>query len=168
MADGVSSRPAVTGGPVVLFDGVCTFCNGAVQFILDHEKRGDLRFAPLQSEPGIALLEAAAGPAEARALRTGRETGRDTPTEREAADGEGAPSTMVLLEDGRVFTHSTAALRIAHHLRAPWSWAVVFFLVPRFVRDAAYRAFAANRYRWFGREETCRVPTPELRARFLA
>lgn len=142
-------------GPVVLFDGVCTFCNGAVEFILDHEKRAVLRFAPLQSEPGVALLEAAAGASEARALRAG-------------ATGDGDPSTMVLVEDGRVFTHSTAGLRIARYLRAPFSWAIVLLLVPRFLRDAVYRWFAAHRYRWFGREETCRVPTPELRARFLA
>ena len=146
---------ATVGSPIVLFDGTCTFCNGAVQFIVDHEKGRELRFAPIQSEPGQAILEEAAGPALAKTLRDG-------------ADGSGDPDSVVLVEDGKLYSHSTAGLRIARRLRAPWSWTALFVVVPRFVRDAVYRWFARNRYRWFGKEETCRVPTPELRARFLA
>lgn len=141
--------------PVVLFDGTCTFCNGAVQFIIDREKKGELRFAPIQSEAGQAILEEAAGKSRALALREG-------------ADGSGDPDSVVLVENGKVYSHSTAGLRIARRLRAPWSWTTVFVIVPRFVRDAVYRWFARNRYRWFGKEETCRVPTPALRERFLA
>ena len=83
------------------------------------------------------------------------------------ATGNGDPDTIVLVEDGQLYTHSTAALKIARHLRWPWSWSVVFIIVPRFVRDAVYRWVARNRYRWFGKSDACRVPTPELRARFL-
>lgn len=141
-------------GPVVLFDGTCNLCNGAVQFILDHERGGALRFAALQSEAGSALLERAAGVEAARALLAG-------------ARGDGDPDSVVLVEDDRAYTHSTAALRIARYLRWPYRGLVLFTVVPRFVRDAVYRFVARRRYRWFGKSETCRVPTPELRARLL-
>lgn len=141
--------------PVVLFDGTCNLCNGAVQFIIDRERAPELKFAALQSEAGRGVLAEAVGDAEAAKLAGG-------------ATGSGDPDSVVLVEGGRVYTHSTAGLRLASRLRWPWSWCVVFFVVPRFVRDAVYRFIARNRYRWFGKEETCRVPTPELRARFLA
>ena len=83
-------------GPVVLFDGTCNLCNGAVQFILDHERGGALRFAALQSGAGGALLERAAGVEAARALLAG-------------ASGDGDPDSVVLVEDDRAYTHSTAA-----------------------------------------------------------
>jgi predicted DCC family thiol-disulfide oxidoreductase YuxK len=144
--------------PTLLFDGTCHFCNGAVQFIVDHERSDRLRFAPLQSDFAKELLTAtaAAGDAQARRLRV---EGGD----REAGD----PDTLVLVEDGRAYTYSSGALRTARHLRWPWSWLVVLTVVPRPLRDAAYRWFARHRYRWFGKSETCRVPSRELRARFL-
>jgi predicted DCC family thiol-disulfide oxidoreductase YuxK len=141
--------------PIVLFDGVCNFCNAAVQFIVDHEREPVLRFAPLQSELANELLERAFGAAQAKRLREGN-------------DGEGNPDSIVVIEGASGSTHSTAGLRIARHLRAPWRWLTAFVVVPRPLRDLAYRAFAKNRYRLFGKSETCRVPTPELRRRFLA
>jgi predicted DCC family thiol-disulfide oxidoreductase YuxK len=135
---------------VLLFDGTCNFCNGAVQFIVDHERDDALRFAALQSAEGRTALARVAGDDLAGELA-----------------GEAEPSSMVLLEGGTFYRHSDAALRVATHLSAPWRWGRAFLLVPRPVRDAVYRWFAKNRYRWFGRTETCRVPTPELRARFL-
>lgn len=141
--------------PVVLFDGTCNFCDGAVRFILDRERGTTLRFAALQSDAAGAILGAVLDAEAAQRIRRG-------------ADGSGDPDTLVLVEEGRAYTHSTAALRIARRLRAPWRWlAVLAVVVPRFVRDAAYRWFARRRYRWFGKTDTCRVPTPELRARFL-
>jgi predicted DCC family thiol-disulfide oxidoreductase YuxK len=128
---------------VLLFDGVCNFCNGAVNFIIDRDPEGRFQFASLQSPEGRAL----AAP--------------------HGIDGS-APSTMVLIEGGKAYTKSAAALRIARQLRAPWPLAFVAVIVPKPLRDAAYRYFAANRYRWFGRSESCRVPTPELRSRFLS
>jgi predicted DCC family thiol-disulfide oxidoreductase YuxK len=139
--------------PVVLFDGTCNFCNATVLFLVDRD-RGDLRFAPLQSAYAAELLGRVAGEDAARALVAG-------------ADGSGEPDTVVFVEGGRAYERSAGALRIARHLRAPWRWAVVLSVVPGFVRDAAYRWFARRRYRWFGKTDTCRVPTPELRARFL-
>jgi predicted DCC family thiol-disulfide oxidoreductase YuxK len=74
---------------------------------------------------------------------------------------------MVLIEGGRCYTRSAAALRIARRLSAPWPMLYVFMMVPAFARDAAYDCVARNRYRWFGRTDACRVPTPELMERFL-
>ena len=139
---------------VVLFDGTCNFCDGAVHFVIDHERGRTLKFAAIQSDEGGALLDRAGTAEQARVLREG-------------ASGAGDPDTMVVVEGDRLYTYSTAALRIARHLRWPWRWLGIFVIVPRPLRDAVYRWFARNRYRWFGKSESCRVPTPELRARFL-
>ena len=128
--------------PIVLFDGVCNLCNGTVNFILDHDPAGRFRFAALQSEAGRALL-----------VRHGL-----------AAD---ALESLVLVEGERAWVRSDAALRIAAGLGAPWRWLAVLRVVPRGIRDRLYDAVARNRYRWFGRRDECRVPTPDLRARFL-
>ena len=129
-------------GAVLLFDGVCNFCNGAVNFLIDRDPHGRLRFASLQSEAARALLA---------------EHGlRDLPL-----------STSVLIEDGRAYLDSEGLLRAIIGLGGPWRLLAPLLLVPRAVRDPLYRAFARNRYRWFGKAEVCRVPTPELRARFL-
>ncbi len=130
---------------VVLFDGVCNLCNGTVQFILDRDPAGYFRFAALQSEAGSKALAA---------------HGRAAPA--------GEPESIVLIEGDRVYDRSDAALRIARRLGGAWSLLYAFIVVPRVVRDAVYRFIARNRYRWFGRTEECRVPTPELRARFLS
>jgi predicted DCC family thiol-disulfide oxidoreductase YuxK len=131
------------GGPIVLFDGVCNFCNAGVNFILDHDRRGRIRFAALQSPAGQRLLR-----------RFGLR----------ANDFD----TMVLVDGGRCYTRSTAALRIARLLDG-WRWRALsaLLLVPAFLRDHAYDVLARNRYRWFGRTDACRVPTPEVRGRFL-
>lgn len=140
-------EPASDSGahPVVLFDGVCNLCNGAVQFIIDRDPEGTFRFASLQSERAGALLRA---------------HGLEPPA--------GDPESMVLVDGGRVYQRSSAALRIARRLRGGWGLLYGLMIVPSFVRDAVYRLIARNRYRWFGKSEQCRVPTPELRARFLA
>lgn len=127
---------------VVLFDGVCNLCNASIHFIIDRDPRGRFRFAALQSDAGAEIL---------------RQAGLD------AAD----LSSLVLWEGGRAYRYSTAALRIARRLSWPWPLLAVFLLIPAFLRDPVYRFIARNRYRWFGKSETCRVPTPELRARFL-
>ncbi len=153
-------RASATAGdgsyaPVVLFDGVCNLCDRTIQFIVDHERSASLRFASLQSDVAHDLIEKAFGSDEAERLLGGMGEGR-------------GPESVVLVDGERGYTHSTAALRIAGHLRAPYRWLVAFAIVPRPIRDVVYRWIARNRYRWFGKSETCRVPTPELRARFLA
>jgi predicted DCC family thiol-disulfide oxidoreductase YuxK len=140
--------------PVVLFDGTCNFCDGAVHFVIDHERGTRLRFAALQSEEGTALLDRATTPEHAKRLREG-------------VTGDGDPDSVALVEDGKVYTHSTGALRIARYLRWPYRWLAAFWIVPRPIRDAVYRWFARHRYAWFGKTDACRVPTPEFRARFL-
>ncbi|MCI0570397.1 MAG: thiol-disulfide oxidoreductase DCC family protein [Myxococcaceae bacterium] len=130
-------------GSVVLFDGVCNLCNGAVNFIIDRDPEAHFHFASLQSPAGTALMEG-------HGLKVQEE-----------------PESIVLLEAGQLFVRSTAALRIARHLRGAWRLLYLLVLVPRPLRDAAYRFIARHRYRWFGRTEACRVPTPELKARFL-
>ncbi|RSK47783.1 thiol-disulfide oxidoreductase DCC family protein [Hymenobacter rigui] len=129
---------------VILFDGVCNLCNGFVQFVIRHDAAGRFRFAALQSEAGQALL---------------RQYQLPTPTE---------PDSVVLVMDKRAYTHSAAALQILRGLGGGWRWlAGLGLLVPRRVRDAVYRLIARHRYRWFGRQEACWLPTPALRARFL-
>lgn len=128
---------------VVLFDGVCNFCNGAVNFILRQDVKGVFRFAALQSPAGQRLLAK-----------------------------HGLPTkdfhTFILIENGRVYQQSTAALRLLGRLPWYWQWAQFFWLVPRFLRDAVYRLIARHRYQWFGKKQRCRLPTPEVSSRFLS
>lgn len=133
--------------PIVLFDGVCNLCNGAVNFIIDRDKPGNFRFAALQSERASALLVQQG----AKALAPGAD-----------------PDSIVLLEGGKLYEHSTAALRIARRLSGLWPALYYLFIwVPRPIRDWVYRFIARNRYRWFGKADACRMPTPALKARFL-
>lgn len=128
---------------VVLFDGVCNLCNSSVQFIIRHDPGGHFKFSALQSEAGQALLD-----------RFGMD--------RRKFD------SVVLYSNGRYYTHSGAALRIARRLSGLWPLLFyVFYPVPYFIRDAVYLFISRNRYRWFGKQESCMIPTPELRARFL-
>ncbi|HWQ15765.1 MAG TPA: thiol-disulfide oxidoreductase DCC family protein [Roseiflexaceae bacterium] len=129
--------------PIILFDGVCNLCQRSVRFIIERDERGLFRFASLQSATGRRLLA---------------EHGLETPDE---------PESIVLIEGGQATTASTAALRIARRLRGAWPLLYALVVVPRPLRDAVYRFVARHRYRWFGRQETCMVPSPALRARFL-
>lgn len=128
---------------IVLFDGVCNLCNHSVHFIIDRDPHQQFRFASLQSDHGRQLLEHHGLPAEQL-------------------------DSIVLIEAGRAYLRSSAALRIARRLKWPWKIFYLGVVIPRPIRDAIYRWIAANRYRWFGKEETCRIPTPELRSRFLS
>jgi predicted DCC family thiol-disulfide oxidoreductase YuxK len=130
---------------VVLFDGVCNLCTWAVQFIIKHDPEGYFRFASLQSEYAQSLLRAHGV----------------------SITLDGLDDTVALVEDGRVYTHSDASLRIARHLAGPVRLVAVLIVLPRFVRDAVYRFIARSRYRVFGRQDVCWMPTPELKARFL-
>ena len=134
---------ASTTHPVILFDGVCNLCNAAVNFIIDHDPEAVFRFAALQSEEGRRLIEGTALP---RPL----------------------PDSIVLVDADGAWVESDAGLRIARRLRYPWRAAWAGRLVPRWLRDPVYRLIARNRYRLFGKTEACRIPTPELRSRFLS
>lgn len=129
-------------GAIVLFDGVCNFCNGSVNFIIEHDKAGYFKFSPLQSEIGEEL------------------------TTKHRIDKTKTDS-VILIEDEHAYTHSAGALRIARKLDGIWSWTYAFRIVPRPIRDFCYKTFAKYRYRLFGRQDACMMPTPEIRARFL-
>jgi predicted DCC family thiol-disulfide oxidoreductase YuxK len=145
----------VPAPPTILFDGVCNFCNGWVLYVIDHDPDARFRFASFQSAEGRALLEAygVAPPPPRDAAANGAEPGA-------------LPETIVLIQDDCVYERSTAVLRVLGQLASPVRFARGLLAVPRPVRDAAYRFFAKNRYAWFGRQAQCRLPTPELAARF--
>ena len=127
---------------VVLFDGVCHLCDGAVRFILRRENSNLLRFAPLQSEAGKALLMKYGYP-------------------------ENYLDGLIFIENKRAHDRSSACLRIASKLKLPWKLFVIFLLVPKPLRDLVYRMVAVARYRWFGKKEVCSLPQGEDQARFL-
>jgi predicted DCC family thiol-disulfide oxidoreductase YuxK len=129
--------------PILLFDGVCNVCHASVRFVLERDRAGRIRFAPLQSDVGRAL-----------AARHGFDVA--------------AVDTVVLLDAEGVHQRSDAALRTARLLGAPWSWLWLLAALPRRLRDAAYDFFARRRYAWFGRRDACPLPRPEWRERFLA
>lgn len=130
--------------PILLFDGVCNLCNGGTQFVIRRDPApGKFRFAALQSESGQALLRKHGLPPHAL-------------------------DSFVMIEGDRASVRSTAVLRVLHRLGFPWSIFYPLILVPRILRDAVYDGIAARRYRWFGKQETCMVPTPEIRSRFLS
>lgn len=127
---------------ILYFDGVCNLCNGIVKFILRRDKDGAISFAPLQSRAGQDFLE------------------------RYGPERIGAPSVF-FAEDGRVSRRSTAALRVLRALGWPYAALYPLMLIPAPLRDLVYDLAARNRYRLFGRRETCMLPTPAIRDRFL-
>lgn len=131
-----------TDKPILLFDGVCNLCNGFVQFVIQRDPAGTIRFASLQSEAGQTLLRAAQMPAEEL-------------------------STVVLYENGRFYTHSDVPLLVVRKFGGAWPLLYGFVIIPKFIRDSIYNWIARNRYRWFGKRESCMIPTPNLKARFL-
>ena len=133
---------------IILFDGVCNLCQGFVQFVIRHDPAGRFQFAALQSEAGQALLA---------------QHGQVLP----AAGTD--PDSVLLLDQGRLYSHSAAVLRIARGLGGGWAvLAAPGWLLPTTARNAVYRFVARHRYHWFGRQSECWLPTPALRARFLS
>lgn len=128
---------------VILFDGVCNFCNSSINFTIRHDKKNRFHFAPLQSEPGIAIKKQYNLPDEFL-------------------------SSVILIENGKAYIKSTAALRIARRLNGAWPLFYGLIIVPVFIRDRVYNIIARNRYKWWGKKESCMVPTPEVRKKFLA
>ncbi len=127
---------------IVLFDGVCNFCNGSVNFIIERDSRAYFKFTPIQSDIGQRLLA---------------EHGID-PSETDS---------VILIENERTYLYSSAAVMIARHLDGAWSAAHYLWLIPRPIRNLAYKVFAKYRYRMFGKQDACMMPTQDVRARFL-
>ena len=139
---GVSVLEKAQGRDIILFDGVCNLCSGAVDFILDRDPRGNYAFASLQSEAGQEVLS---------------HYGLST----ENFD------SVVLIRNGKVFQKSRAALEISSRLQGAWPLLQAFKIVPRFISDGVYNFIGKNRYKFFGKREACRFPTPDIRSRFL-
>lgn len=129
-------------GPVVVFDGVCNFCNSSINFVMDNEPKQLVKFTPFQGEAGASLL-------------------RRFEKDPQSVD------TIYFYENGTLYEKSTAVLRLTRYLKTPWNWLYGLVIVPRFLRDFVYNWIAKNRYNFFGKKDACRIPTPEERARFI-
>jgi predicted DCC family thiol-disulfide oxidoreductase YuxK len=129
--------------PIILFDGVCNFCNSAVNFTLKRNKKANICFAPLQSEAGQKLLQQYNLPANEM-------------------------RSFIIIENGIIYKQSTAALKVCRHLRGLWPLCYGFIIIPKFIRDGIYNWIARNRYKWFGMRQSCMIPTPEVKARFIS
>jgi predicted DCC family thiol-disulfide oxidoreductase YuxK len=127
---------------VLLFDGVCNLCNASVQFIIRRDKKAFFKFAPLQSEFGRKICE------------------RNQLNQNEI-------ETVILLAEGKVYTKSAAGLQIVKKLGGLWPLLYVFIIIPAFLRDPVYDFIARSRYKWFGKRDSCMIPDPELRSRFI-
>lgn len=136
-----SSDPDYSG-PVVLFDGVCNLCNSSVRFIIKRDHAGVFKFAPLQSATSKSILKDCGLPAESL-------------------------DTFILVEDGKCFVRSEAALRVARRLGGAWGLLYAFMIIPRPIRDYVYGIVAGHRYKWFGKRDQCMVPRPGDQERFL-
>lgn len=135
-------RLSIDGHILVLFDGVCNLCNGAVQFIIRHDPKEKFRFASLQSQFATDQL-----------VKSGISIA--------------GMESIVVIQDGSVYQKSDAALKIASQLSGVWRVLYIFRFIPRVIRDAAYDFIASRRYKIFGRQDSCMIPDPSLRKRFL-
>lgn len=128
--------------PVILFDGVCNFCNYWVNFAIKRDKKKKIRFTPLQGETAKKLV-----------LQFDLDPN--------------ALSTVILIDAGKVYTQSSAVLRMCKYLDGGWKLAYGLMIIPKFLRDAIYNIIARNRYKWFGKKDECMIPTLEMKERFL-
>lgn len=127
---------------LLLFDGVCNLCDAAVQFVLKHDRQGIIHFVSIQSETGSRLY-------------------------REHGLNPEQPESMLFITPQGVYRESDAALQIAALFGGWWRMVTVCQVLPRWLRDSAYRFIASHRYQWFGKHDQCMLPRPEWRKRFL-
>ncbi|MBO1581684.1 thiol-disulfide oxidoreductase DCC family protein [Bacillus bingmayongensis] len=127
---------------IILFDGVCNLCNSWVQFVIQRDPEAVFKFASLQSEIAKSLI---------------------MKYEREYKGGD----SIILFEEGNLYTKSTAVLKILRKLRGPIKILTILIFIPKFARDKIYDMVARNRYRWFGKQTSCMIPTKDVRDRFL-
>ena len=128
--------------PIILFDGVCNLCNSSVQYVIKHDRDALFRFASLQGETGQQLLKQ-----------------YDLSTN--------DMNSFVLISDNKAYTRSDAALNVAKQLTGFTKILYGFIIVPPFIRNAVYNHIAKNRYKWFGKKDSCMIPTAALKSRFL-
>lgn len=127
---------------ILLFDGYCNLCHSSVQFILRHEKNQEIYFTSLQSKIGVEILNYY----NIDPVKT---------------------NSLVLIEKNKSYVKSTAALRLAKHLKGIFPIAFGLLIIPVFIRNLVYDFIAKNRYKWYGKKDSCLIPDPELAKRFL-
>jgi len=120
--------------PIILFDGVCNLCNGTVDFLIRKDRKRQFRFVALQSDGGEKIMRKFNIPADC--------------------------DSVILIYDGKIYFESEAALKITSFLHFPWNLAKVFHLIPKKLRDKIYKWIAGNRYKWFGKRNSCRIASP--------
>jgi predicted DCC family thiol-disulfide oxidoreductase YuxK len=130
-----------TDYPVVLFDGVCNYCNTMVNFAIRNDSQAQLKFTPLQTLTGKQLKSQFNLPPEI--------------------------DSVIFIDNNKVYVYADAALRICRWLDWPAKALYAFIIVPKFIRQPIYKWIAKNRYKWFGKKDTCIIPTPEVKSRFL-
>lgn len=128
--------------PIILFDGVCNFCNSAVNFTIKRNTRANIRFAAMQSDAGQRILKQYNLPLNEM-------------------------QSFIFIDQGNVYFQSTAAIRVCRYLRGLWPLCFGFMIIPKFIRDGIYSWIARNRYKWFGVRQECMIPTADVKARFL-
>ena len=128
--------------PIVLFDGVCNFCNYWVSFAIKRDRKKKLRFASLQGETAKQILP-------------------------QYNIQSSSLSSVIFIDNGRAYTQSSAAIRICKHLDGGWKLFYGLIIIPKFIRDFFYNIIARNRYKWYGKKESCMEPAPGLRERFI-
>lgn len=129
--------------PIVLFDGLCNLCSSSVQFIITHDPKNRFRFASLQSDFGQKILHE---------------------NHLSATD----LNSFILYENGKIYTRSTGALKVAKQLSGPWKLLSGFLILPPFLRDGIYNLVSRNRYKWFGKKSSCWLPSKSLNSRFIS
>lgn len=127
---------------ILLFDGVCNLCNSSVQFIIERDRAAKINFSSLQSDFSKQKLK-------------------------QFGLNDSDLDSIVFIDGDQFFTHSSAALEVLKKLGSGWQLFYIFKIIPAPIRDAVYKFVAKNRYRWFGKKESCWIPTPELKGRFL-
>jgi predicted DCC family thiol-disulfide oxidoreductase YuxK len=127
---------------ILLFDGVCNLCSGSVLFVIKRDAKKEIRYAAIQSKQGKMLLQ-------------------------QYHIEEAYLGSLIFIENGKPYFKSTGALRLCKYLKGLWPLVHLFIIVPPFIRNAVYDFVAKNRYQWFGKKETCMVPTVELKSLFL-
>ncbi len=128
--------------PIILFDGICNFCNSAVNFTIKRNTKANILFAPMQSAAGQKLLQQ-----------------HDLPLD--------DMQSFIFIENGVVYKQSTAALKVCRHLKGLWPLCYGLIIIPKFIRDGIYNWIAKNRYKWFGVRQQCMIPSPDVKTRFL-
>ncbi|MGX9290568.1 thiol-disulfide oxidoreductase DCC family protein [Bacillus sp. A015] len=128
---------------LILFDGVCNVCSGAVQFVIKRDPNERMMFASLQSDTGQRILQEHGLPLDEF-------------------------NSFIYIEEGTLYTKSTGILKATRHLKGIYRWSSILLAIPRPIRDWFYQLIAKNRYKWFGQKTSCMMPTPDIQKRFLS